>query len=220
MSFEPFLLTFKLAALTTVILLVVSIPIAYWLAYTKSKSRFLFETLVTLPMVLPPSVLGFYFLVTFGRNTPLGQFLYENFDVQLPFTFTGIVIGSLIYSLPFMVNPILAGFQNLNESLREASWTLGKSNFETLLRVLLPNIKPSLFTGVVLTFAHTVGEFGVILMIGGNLDSTRVASIAIYDSVNTMDYASAHIYALVLLAVSFVLLATIYLSNRRSVRYV
>ena len=219
MSWEPFILTFKLALITTVILLVVSIPIAYWLAYTKSRSRFFFETIITLPMVLPPSVLGFYLLITFGRNTMLGQFLYEHFDVYLPFSFTGLVIGSLIYSLPFMVNPIQAGFQSLSESLREASWTLGKSNFVTLMRVLLPSIKPSVYTGIVLTFAHTVGEFGVVLMIGGNLDSTRVASIAIYDSVNKMDYAAAHQYALVLLAVSFVMLASVYLSNKRSVRY-
>lgn len=219
MSLEPLILTFKLALITTVILLFVSIPIAYWLTYTKSKSRFFFETVITLPMVLPPSVLGFYLLITFGRNTPLGQFLYDHFDVYLPFSFTGLVIGSLIYSLPFMVNPIQAGFQSLSESLREASWTLGKSNFTTLVRVLLPSIKPSVYTGIVLTFAHTVGEFGVVLMIGGNLDSTRVASIAIYDSVNKMDYASAHQYAFVLLAVSFVMLASVYLSNKRSVRY-
>jgi molybdate transport system permease protein len=198
---------------------VISIPIAYWLAYTKFKGRFLVEAIITLPMVLPPSVLGFYLLVTFGRDTSLGNFLYQNFDVYLPFSFTGLVIGSLIYSLPFMVNPIHSGFQNLSESLREASWTLGKSSFVTLVKELLPNIKPSLFTGVALSFAHTVGEFGVVLMIGGNIESTRVASIAIYDNVNNMDYTSAHQYALVLLAVSFVLLAAVYLSNRRGVRY-
>lgn len=219
MNIEPFILTFKLALVTTLILLVISIPIAYWLAYTKSKSRFVFETIVTLPLVLPPSVLGFYLLVSFGRNTPVGKFLYENFDIYLPFSFTGLVIGSIIYSLPFMVNPIQSGFQNLSASLREASWTLGKSSFETLVKVLLPNIKPSILTGVVLSFAHTVGEFGVVLMIGGNLDSTRVASIAIYDNVNNMDYTAAHQYALVLLVVSFVMLAFVYLSNRRSVSY-
>ncbi len=219
MSWAPFVLTFKLALITTALLLVISIPIAYWLAFTKSKSRFFFETIITLPMVLPPSVLGFYLLVTFGRNTMVGQFLYEHFDVYLPFSFAGLVVASLIYSLPFMVNPIQAGFQNLNESLREASWTLGKSELVTLVKVLLPNIKPSVYTGIVLTFAHTVGEFGVVLMIGGNLDSTRVASIAIYDNVNKMDYAAAHLYAFVLLSISFVMLASVYLTNRRSVRY-
>jgi molybdate transport system permease protein len=219
MNLSPFILTFKLALITTFILLVVSIPIAYWLAYTKSKAKFLFETIITLPMVLPPSVLGFYLLVSFGQNSALGQFLHQYFDIYLPFSFTGLVVGSLIYSLPFMVNPIHAGFQNLGESLRDASWTLGKSRWTTLVRVLLPNIKPSVFTGIVLSFAHTVGEFGVVLMIGGNLDSTRVASIAIYDNVNKMDYAGAHQYALVLVAVSFLMLAPVYLLNRRGVRY-
>jgi molybdate transport system permease protein len=218
-NFSPFILTFKLALVTTLILLVVSIPIAYWLAYTRSKSKFLLETIVTLPMVLPPSVLGFYLLIGFGQNSVLGRFFSEHFDIYLPFSFTGLVVGSLIYSLPFMVNPIHAGFQNLGESLREASWTLGKSRFTTLIRVLLPNIKPSIYTGIVLSFAHTVGEFGVVLMIGGNLDSTRVASIAIYDNVNKMDYSAAHQDALILLAVSFVMLASVYLLNRRGVRY-
>ncbi|MFT5573723.1 MAG: molybdate transport system permease protein [Cryomorphaceae bacterium] len=219
MDLAPFILTFKLALITTFILLVISIPIAYWLAYTKSKAKFLFETIITLPMVLPPSVLGFYLLVSFGQNSALGRFLHQHFDIYLPFSFTGLVVGSLIYSLPFMVNPIHAGFQNLGESLRDASWTLGKSRWTTLVRVLLPNIKPSVFTGIVLSFAHTVGEFGVVLMIGGNLDSTRVASIAIYDNVNKMDYIGAHQYALVLVAVSFVMLASVYLLNRRGVRY-
>ncbi len=219
MNLAPFILTFKLALITTFILLVISIPIAYWMAYTKSKAKFLFETIITLPMVLPPSVLGFYLLVSFGQNSALGQFLGRHFDLYLPFSFAGLVVGSLIYSLPFMVNPIHAGFQNLDESLRDASWTLGKSRWTTLVQVLLPNIKPSVFTGIVLSFAHTVGEFGVVLMIGGNLDSTRVASIAIYDNVNKMDYTGAHQYSLVLLAVSFAMLASVYLLNRRGVRY-
>jgi molybdate transport system permease protein len=219
MDIGPLVLTFKLALITTVILLFISIPIAYWLAYTKSKAKFLVETIITLPMVLPPSVLGFYLLIGFSKNSALGQFLDQHFDLYLPFSFAGLVVGSLIYSLPFMVNPIHSGFQSLGESLREASWTLGKSRWTTLIKVLLPNIKPSVLTGIVLTFAHTVGEFGVVLMIGGNLDSTRVASIAIYDSVNKMDYSGAHQYALVLLAVCFVLLASVYLFNRRGVRY-
>jgi molybdate transport system permease protein len=219
MNFDPFYLTFKLALVTTVILLIIAVPISYWLVYTKSRSKFLIETIITLPMVLPPSVLGFYLLVSFGRNSPPGKFLYDHFDVYLPFSFTGLVVGSVIYSLPFMVNPIHSGLQNLSASLMEASRTLGKSNWTTLLKVLLPNIKPSIFTGIVLSFAHTVGEFGVVLMIGGNLDSTRVASIAIYDNVNKMDYASAHQFAFILLAVSFVLLACVYLFNRRGVRY-
>ena len=162
MNFDPLYLTFKLALITTVILLIITVPISYWLTYTKSRSKFLIETIITLPMVLPPSVLGFYLLVSFGRNSPMGQFLYEIFGLYLPFSFTGLVIGSVIYSLPFMVNPVHSGLQNLSVSLMEASRTLGKSNWTTLVRVLLPNIKPSIFTGIVLSFAHTVGEFGVV----------------------------------------------------------
>ena len=219
MNLDPLFITFKLALVTTVILLFIAVPISYWLAHTRSRSKFIIETLITLPMVLPPSVLGFYLLVSFGQNSSVGRFLYEHFDIYLPFSFAGLVVGSVIYSLPFMVNPIHSGLQNLSASLMEASRTLGKSNWTTLFKVLLPNIKPSIFTGIVLTFAHTVGEFGVVLMIGGNLDSTRVASIAIYDDVNKMNYASAHQYALVLLAISFVLLACVYLFNRKGVRY-
>ena len=219
-DWTPFLITLKLAFITTAILFVISIPLSYWLAYSKVKLKFIFEAMVSLPLVLPPSVLGFYLLVAFSGESPLGQFLANYFDLSLAFTFPGLVVGSVIYSLPFMVQPMQAGFQNLPIALKEASYTLGKSRFQTLIKVLLPNIKASLLTGIVLSFAHTIGEFGVVLMIGGNLDETRVASIAIYDSVNKLDYSTAHTYSLVLLLFSFAILAVVYLFNKKGVRAV
>ena len=219
-SWIPFIITLKLAFITTIILFVISIPLSYWLAYSKVKLKFIFEAMVSLPLVLPPSVLGFYLLVTFSRDSPIGEFLANSFDISLPFTFPGLVVGSVIYSLPFMVQPIQAGFQNLPLSLKEASYTLGKSRFQTLIKVLLPNIKASLLTGVVLSFAHTIGEFGVVLMLGGNLDETRTASIAIYDSVNKLDYATAHTFSLVLLVFSFAILTVVYLFNKKGFRSV
>ena len=216
----PFLITLKLAFITTVILFFISIPISYWLAYTKFRFKFIFEAIVSLPLVLPPSVLGFYLLVTFSSQSPVGQFLLANFDVSLPFTFSGLVVGSIIYSLPFMVQPMQSGFQNLPIALKEASYTLGKSRFQTLVKVLLPNIKASLLTGIVLSFAHTIGEFGVVLMMGGNLDETRVASIAIYDSVNKLEYDTAHTYSLILLVFSFAILTLVYLFNKKGFKAV
>jgi len=216
----PFLITLKLAFITTLILFFLSIPISYWLTYSKFRYKFIFEAIVSLPLVLPPSVLGFYLLVTFSSQSFIGEFLLNNFDVSLPFTFPGLVIGSIIYSLPFMVQPIQSGFQNLPIALKEASYTLGKSRFQTLIRVLLPNIKASMLTGLVLTFAHTIGEFGVVLMMGGNLDETRVASIAIYDSVNKLEYDTAHSYSLVLLVFSFIILTIVYLFNKKGFKAV
>ncbi|MGL1888755.1 MAG: molybdate ABC transporter permease subunit [Reichenbachiella sp.] len=214
-EWSPLLITLKLALVTTTILLMASIPLAYWLAYSKMKFKFLLEAMVALPLVLPPSVLGFYLLISFGKHSILGAFLDHKFDISIAFTFTGLVIGSMIYSLPFMVQPIQAGFQNLSPSLKEASYTLGKSWWQTLIKVLLPNIKASLWTGIILSFAHTIGEFGVVLMIGGNLDHTRVASIAIYDSVNKLDYNAAHTYSLILLVFSFIVLTIVYLFNKK-----
>lgn len=219
-SWTPFLITLKLAFITTTILFVISIPLSYWLAYSKVKLKFIFEAMVSLPLVLPPSVLGFYLLVSFSNDSPLGQFLSNSFDISLPFTFPGLVVGSVIYSLPFMVQPMQAGFQNLPVSLKEASYTLGKSRFQTLIKVLLPNIKASLLTGIVLSFAHTIGEFGVVLMLGGNLNETRTASIAIYDSVNKLDYGTAHTFSLILLVFSFVILTIVYLFNKKGFRSV
>ncbi len=219
-NWVPFLITLKLAFITTAILFVIAIPISYWLTYAKFKFKFLFEAVISLPLVLPPSVLGFYLLVTFSNQSVVGQFLQDVFDINLAFTFPGLVVGSVIYSLPFMVQPIQAGFQNLPTALKEASYTLGKSRFQTLIRVLLPNIKSSLLTGIVLSFAHTIGEFGVVLMMGGNLDETRVASIAIYDSVNKLEYDTAHTYSLILLVFSFAILTFVYLFNKKGFKAV
>lgn len=214
MEWGPIVLTFKLALVTTSILFVVSIPLAYWLARTKNRFKPIFETLVSMPLVLPPTVLGFYLLIAFSPSFFFGQWLDDWFGLRLVFSFEGLVIASVIYSLPFMVHPIQSGLSNLSASLTEASYMLGKSKTTTLFKVLLPNIKPSLLTGIVLTFAHTIGEFGVVLMIGGNIpDKTKVASIAIYDEVESLNYGAANSYSLILFAVSFVVLLSVYLVN-------
>jgi molybdate transport system permease protein len=215
-DWQPLLLTFQLAAITTAILLVIGIPLAYWIAYTRIRLKPVVETLVSMPLVLPPSVLGFYLLLAFSPQNAFGQWLEHWFHVRLVFSFEGLVIGSVIFSLPFMVQPVQAGFQNLPSSLIEASRTLGKPDIVTLFRVLLPNIKPALLSGTVLSFAHTVGEFGVILMIGGNIPGvTKVASIAIYDEVEGLNYAAANFYAFVLFAVTFAILLTVYMVNKK-----
>ncbi len=210
----------KLATLTTIILFFVCIPLAYFLTYSKFRLKIILQALVSMPLVLPPSVLGFYLLLAFSPNYGFGKFLSQNFDIQLAFTFTGILIGSLIFNLPFMVNSIQAGLSNLPESLKDASYTLGKSSYTTLRRVLLPNIKPALITGICLTFAHTIGEFGVILMIGGNIPGkTRVASIAVYDEVQALNFDTAHQYAIFLFMFSFVILLFIYSINKEYLKW-
>jgi molybdate transport system permease protein len=209
-------LTFKLAAVTTAVLLVLGIPIAYGLAGLRSRIKPVLEALVSMPLVLPPTVLGFYLLLAFSPESALGAWLYDTLELKLVFTFPGLVVGSIIYSMPFMIQPVQSGFENLPSNLAEASYTLGKSRLETLWRILLPNIKPSLLSGMVLSFAHTVGEFGVILMIGGNIPGvTRVASIAIYDEVEGLNYALANKYALVLVIFTFSILLVVYGINRR-----
>ena len=214
MDWQPLVLTFKLAVVTTAILFVVSIPIANWLSSTKSKIRPVLETLVSMPLVLPPTVLGFYMLVAFSPENAFGNWLNEYLGIKLIFSFGGLVVASVIYSLPFMVQPIQAGLSSLPSTLKEASYTMGKSKMTTLMKILLPNIKPSLLTGIVLSFAHTVGEFGVVLMIGGNMPGkTKVASIAIYDEVEALNYAAANSYSLILFSVTFVILLLVYLTN-------
>ena len=209
-------LTLRLAALTTLILLVIGTALAYWLAYSRSWLKPVTEALVGLPLVLPPTVLGFYLLLAFSPDTGLGRFLIDTLGVRLSFTFTGVLVGSLLYSLPFMVQPLQAGFERLPPALAEAAATLGKSRLTTLWRVLLPNCRPALLSGIVLTFAHTIGEFGVVLMIGGNIaGQTRVASIAIYDAVESQHYAQANAYALVLVALSLILLLILAALTRR-----
>ena len=215
LDWQPLWLTLKLALIATGILLLIGIPLAYWVAYTRTRLKPLVETLVSMPLVLPPSVLGFYLLLAFSPQHAFGQWLEHWLHLRLAFSFPGLVLGSIIFSLPFMVQPLQSGFQNLPVSLIEASRTLGKSDFFTLFRVLLPNMKSALLTGTVLSFAHAIGEFGVILMIGGNIPGvTRVASIAIYDEVESLQYGAANFYALVLFAVSFTILLIVYLMNR------
>lgn len=216
LDWQPFWLTAKLAGITTLILGVLGIPLAAWVANSRSRVRPVIETLVSMPLVLPPSVLGFYLLLAMSPNNALGRWLDTNFDIRLVFTFEGLVIGSVIYSLPFMVQPVQAALSNLPVSLREASWTLGKSRLLTFLRVELPTIRPALLVGAVMTFAHTVGEFGLVLMIGGNLqDETRVASIAIYNEVEIHNYTAAHGYSMVMFIFCFVLVFVLNWLNRR-----
>ena len=213
---QPLVLTFKLASVTTFILMCLGIPLAYWLAFSPRKYKTLIEPLVSMPLVLPPTVLGFYMLLLFSPHSMIGSFLDNVFHVRLVFTFWGLVMGSVLFSLPFMVNPLKAGFESFPKVLLEASYALGKSRRETLLKVILPNIKPAVLTGVVMTFAHTIGEFGVVLMIGGNIPGeTRVASIAIFSDVEALNYSSAHFYSAILFCICFVILFALGLINKK-----
>ena len=212
----PLWLTLKLAFFTTLILFLIAIPLASWLSHKKTIFKTIAEVIVSMPLVLPPSVIGFYMLLAFSPGNNFGAFLQKYFDVKLVFSFEGLLIASIIYSLPFMVHPIQSGLSSLSPSLKEAAYSLGKSKRETLLKVLLPNIKSSLLTGIVLTFAHTVGEFGVVLMIGGNIPGkTRTASVAIYDEVESFNYHNANVYATILIILSFIILFAMYLINRK-----
>lgn len=215
-NFTPFLLSFKLAGLTTFILFALSLPLAWYLSQTSSKSKPFLEAITALPIVLPPSVLGFYILYALSYNSPLGAFFKEQFGVDLVFNFTGLVVASCFYSLPFMVQPLQSGFESLNKNMLEASYISGKSKLETIFRVALPNIKPALITAIIVTFAHTVGEFGVVLMVGGSIPGeTKVASVAIYEMVEIMDYSSAHIYSGIMVIMSFLVLLGVYTFNHK-----
>ncbi len=215
-DWQPLLLTFKLAGITALILCCIGVPFAWWLSQTRMRFKPVLEALVSMPLVLPPSVLGFYLLLTFSPTHWFGGWVEQVVGLKLAFSFTGLVIASVIFSFPFLVHPVQSGFQNLPASLSEAAYTLGKSRWQTFWHVLLPNIKPQLLAGVVLAFAHTIGEFGVVLMIGGNMPGqTRVASIAIYDEVEAMNYGAANFYALVLFGVCFSILLAVYLLNKR-----
>ena len=215
MDLSPIWLTLKLAGITTALLLVIGVPFAWWLSRGTSFFKIIIEAIITMPLVLPPSVLGFYLLLAFSPQHGLGKWLHDSFDVQFVFSFQGLVLASIIYSMPFMVSPVKSALQQLPGALSEASYTLGKTQWQTFKSVLLPNIKPSLLTAIVLTFAHTLGEFGVVLMIGGNIPGvTRVASIAVYDSVEKMDYAAANNYSLILFSITFVLVIAVFVFNR------
>ncbi|HUP11190.1 MAG TPA: molybdate ABC transporter permease subunit [Niastella sp.] len=212
----PLWLTLKLALSTTLILFIIAVPLANWLTGDKGVFKVVVQTIVSMPLVLPPTVIGFYLLLAFSPANAFGHWLEEWFNIRLVFSFSGLLIASVIYSFPFMVHPVQSGLSSLSPSLKEASYSLGKTKWQTLFQVLLPNIKPSLLTAIVLTFAHTVGEFGVVLMIGGNIpNKTRTASIAIYDEVDAFHYHTANVYAGILLALSFVILLILYSFNRK-----
>lgn len=215
MDLSPVWLTLKLATVTSVILLMVGLPVAYWLSKGRSIIKIIIEALITMPLVLPPSVLGFYLLLAFSPQHGVGQWLHQVFNIQFVFSFQGLVLASVIYSMPFMIGPIKSALQQLPASLAQASYTLGKTERQTFIHVLLPNIRASLLTAVILTFAHTLGEFGVVLMIGGNIPGiTRVASIAVYDAVENMDYAAANRYSLILFVITFIMVISVFVFNK------
>jgi molybdate transport system permease protein len=216
MNWEAFWLTVRLATIVSLVLFAIGIPIAYWLTYSRWRWKFLIEAAVALPIVLPPTVLGFYVLVALGARSALGRWWESLTGHTLAFTFEGLVIGSLIYSLPFAVQPFASSFGSVDSKLLRASASLGDSPIQTFRRVVLPLSKAGLITGFTLSFAHTLGEFGVVLMVGGNIPGvTRTISIDIYDQVQSGQYTGANETALVLLVISFVLLSIVYGLNRR-----
>lgn len=215
----PLLLSLKLSSVTMVLLFIVGIPLAYGLAFSRIRWKFLVESVVALPLVLPPTVLGFYVLLAVGGNSFIGQKYEAVFNKTLAFSFQGLILGSFLYSLPFAVQPFQASFAGVDKKLLEASWSLGRSHLYTFFSVVLPLSRQGIITGCVLSFAHTLGEFGVVLMLGGNIPGiTKVASIAIYDEVQSLNYGTANIYSAILLTFSFIILALVYFINRRFIR--
>jgi molybdate transport system permease protein len=213
---DALLLSLKLALCVSTILLAGGLPLAYWLAYSTWRGKFLLEAVVALPLVLPPTVLGFYVLVAMGPRGPLGKLWQVAFGHGLAFTFEGLVLASVLYSLPFAVQPLIASFESVDRKLLDASAVLGAGRMRTFWRVILPLSIPGVVTALVLSFAHTMGEFGVVLMVGGNLPGvTRTVSIDIYDHVQSLEYADANRMALVLLAISFAVLSVVYAVNRQ-----
>jgi len=216
-DWQTFWLTLQLAFAVSVLLLLLGLPIAYWIAFSSWRWKFLVQAVVALPLVLPPTVLGFYVLVALGPRSPLGRWWISLTGHTLAFTFSGLVIGSVIYSLPFAVQPFAASFASVDRKLIAASATLGASSFRTFFRVVAPLSIPGLVTGAALSFAHTMGEFGVVLMVGGNIPGvTRTVSIDIYDRVQAADYAGANQTALALLVLCFILLMIVYGFHRRA----
>ena len=216
MDFSPFYLSFKLALISTLILFIFCVPLAYFLSRVNFKGKSVIEAIISLPLVLPPSVLGFYILVFLSPYSAIGSFFEEHFGIRLVFNFTGLVIASCIYSLPFMFAPLLGAFNSLPKNIIEASYTLGKGRITTMLKIALPNIKPSLLNAIIISFAHTLGEFGVVLIIGGSLSrETKVASIAIYEATEMLDFTTAHIYSGIMLAISFFVLFCVYFLTKK-----
>ncbi len=212
---EALLLSIRLSLTVSAILLVIGVPLAYWLTFSSWRGKFLIEAIVALPLVLPPTVLGFYLLIAMGSQGPLGRLWQSAFGHGLAFTFAGLVIASVLYSLPFAVQPLAASFESVDRKLLDASSVLGAGHLRTFRRVILPLSVPGMISAIVLSFAHTLGEFGVVLMVGGNLaGATRTVSIDIYDRVQSMDYTGANRVALGLLVFSFVVLSIVYGVNR------
>jgi molybdate transport system permease protein len=217
MNWQAIALSVKLAICVAGILLFAGLPLAYWVTFSRWRWKFLIEAIIALPLVLPPTVLGYYILVGLGPRHFAGRIWQSFFGHTLPFTFGGLLFASVLYSLPFAVQPISAGFEGVDRNLIEASWTLGASRLAAFFRVILPLSAAGVVTGTVLSFAHTIGEFGVVLMVGGNIPGvTRTVSIDIYDQVQAAQYSSAHWTALVLLAFSFAALSVVYGVNRRA----
>ncbi len=217
MNWTAIWVTFKLAGLTAGALIVIGLPIAYWLTYSRQRWKFLVESIVALPLVLPPTVLGFSILVAIGPHSPLGRFYTEVVGQSLPFSFQGLLLASILYSLPFAVQPFAAAFEQVDRKLIEASWALGVSKRNTFFKLILPLSTTGLVTGTVLSFAHTMGEFGVVLMVGGNIEGvTRTVSIDIYDNVQALNYGRATTTAVFLLLVSYAILLLIYALNHRA----
>ena len=216
MDWQAIGLSLRLSASTTLALVAFGLPLSYWLTHTPWRGKFLLEALVALPIVLPPTVLGFYLLIAIGPLSPLGRFYESVCGHRLPFTFQGLLLASIVYSLPFAVQPFASGFAMVERRMIEASWCLGQGRLATFFRVALPLAWPGVLTGIVLSFAHTMGEFGVVLMIGGNIPAvTRTASISIYDQVQALNYAAANQTSLVLLIFSFAVLALTYGLQRK-----
>ncbi len=216
MDAQAIWVTLKLATITVILLLLFSLPLAWWLAHTKSRMKVPLEALTALPLVLPPTVLGFYLLILLGAHGPLGKFWIAISGQPLSFSFTGLVMASCLYSLPFVVQPLQAAFEKLDQHALEAAWTLGATRVRAFLTVVVPQARRGLLTAIVLGFAHTVGEFGVVLMVGGNIPGeTQVISIAIYEHVEVLEYGAAHKLSALLLVFSFVVLFIVYGLNRR-----
>jgi molybdate transport system permease protein len=216
MDWQAIWLSVKLASATTVILLILGLPLAYWLTFSPRRWKFLVEALVALPLILPPTVLGFYILLAIGPRSPVGALYATLTGGLLPFSFPGLLIASVLYSLPFTIQPVAAAFAGVDRKLIEASWCLGVSRAATFRRVVVPLARAGIAAGAVLSFAHTMGEFGVVLMVGGNIAGvTRTVSISIYDQVQALDYAAAWQTSLFLLGFSFTVLALTYALQRR-----
>ncbi|MBI3802574.1 MAG: molybdate ABC transporter permease subunit [Nitrospirae bacterium] len=216
MNWEAFRLSIRLASFTAILLLLIGIPLAYWIVTSRWRWKFLVEAVVALPIILPPTVLGFYLLVAFGPRSPLGSFYEAIFGTTLPFTFGGLLIASILYSLPFAVQPLATAFSAVNPRLVQNSWVLGESRGRTFLRIVLPLSRNGILTAFILSFAHTLGEFGVVLMVGGSIPgATRTLSIDLYDQVQALNHRAAAETALVLLVLSFLFLSVVSYLNRK-----